>query len=89
MKNRDFKRLRRRKDAQTIKEEFMKGKYGTLTPKQLETICNEGLGYGCIAFGKSMSIEKMLERRDKLEASRKGIKKKRESLMDKINKMFK
>ena len=89
MKNRDFKRLRNRKDAQVIKEDYMKGKYGTLTPKQLDTICDEGLGYGCIAFGKNMSVEAMLERRDKLEASRKGVRKKKETLMDKISKMFK
>lgn len=89
MTNREFKRLRDRKDAQDIKEEFMKGKHTNLTGKQLEKICDEGLGHGGVAFGKKMTIEKMQEKKAKLEIKQKGNKKKILSLIEMIDNMFK
>lgn len=46
-----FSRLLRKKDAQTIKEEYMLGKHSSLTDRQLEKVCERaGTGRGGIAF---------------------------------------
>lgn len=51
MKNREFKRLRKRKSDQQIKEECMKGKHNKLTDRQFGIVCEEsGTGRGGIAF---------------------------------------
>ena len=51
MKISKFSKLLKSKAAQTIKEEYMMGKHGDLTDRQLEKVCKKaGTGKGCIAF---------------------------------------
>ena len=46
-----FNKLLKSKPAQTIKEEYMVGKHGSLTDKQLEKVCEKaGTGRGLVAF---------------------------------------
>ena len=92
MENREFKLLRRRKDAQTIKEEYMRGKYGSLTDAQLEKICKESRDGGSIGFGRKMTPEQMKDRKDKLEEKAKreaSPVKKRKKFLERINFSFK
>ena len=67
MRNRDFKRLRGRKSDQEIKEEYMVGKYSSLTDRQLDIICEgSGTGRGGAAF-------KYKPKKKKEEESKKGF----------------
>lgn len=84
MKNRDFKRLNAKKDAQTIKEEFMIGKHNKLTPKQLETVCKNSRDGGGICFGKNMTVEEMENVKNRLEQNKQNKK----NVFDKIADWF-
>lgn len=88
MDTKRFKRLRKRKDAQTIKEEFMKGKHGNLTEHQLEIICRDSRGGGSIGFGRKMTAQQMEDKKKELEekAKRDAMPvKKRKSFLERIN----
>ena len=62
MRNRDFKRLRSRKSDQEIKEEYMVGKYSSLTDRQLDIICEgSGTGRGGAAFKYKPKKKKEVE----------------------------
>lgn len=51
MKVIEFKKLLKSKPAQTIKEEYMVGKHGDLTDRQLGIVCKKaGTGRGLVAF---------------------------------------
>lgn len=50
MKTSKFAGLMRKKTPTKILEEYMLGKHGTLTDKQLEKICSKGNHRGAIAF---------------------------------------
>ena len=46
-----FNKLLKSKPAQTIKEEYMVGKHGDLTDRQLGIVCKKaGTGRGLVAF---------------------------------------
>lgn len=51
MKTSKFSKLLKKKAAQTIKEEYMLGKHGDLTERQVGIVCKKaGTGRGGIAF---------------------------------------
>lgn len=51
MKNSQFSKLLKSKDAQKIKEEYMLGKHSSLTERQVGIVCKKaGTGRGGIAF---------------------------------------
>ena len=88
MDTKRFKRLMKRKDAQTIKEEFMMGKHGNLTEHQLEKICRSSRGGGSISFGRKMTAQQMEDRKKELEekAKRDAMPiKKRKHFLERIN----
>lgn len=92
MRNKDFKKLNAKKDAQTIKEEYMAGKHGKLTGNQLKKICKNSRDGGSVRVGRSMTVQEMRDRYDALteeEQASKQNKKAKQTVFDRIAEYFK
>jgi hypothetical protein len=88
MRNKDFKKLNAKKDAQTIKEEYMAGKHTNLTDYQLKKICKNSRDGGSVRVGRSMTQQEMLDRYEKLQQEAQNTKPKKKNIFDKIAEYF-
>ena len=92
MRNKDFKKLNAKKDAQTIKEEYMAGKHTNLTGYQLKKVCKNSRDGGSVIVGRSMTQQEMHDRCDALtkaeQEAKQNKKPKKKNIFDKIAEYF-